>query len=62
MSMVDLIVILFHLKLDKFYYIRIMNQLKVMSYYWLNKEKLLQKTNSIHHNCGGKGKTAKHDL
>ena len=62
MLMIDLIVILFHLKLDKFYYIRIMNQLKVMSYYWLNKEKLLQKANSIHHNYGGKGKAAKYDV
>ena len=33
-----------------------------MSYYWLNKEKLLQKANSIHHNYGGKGKAAKYDV
>ena len=33
-----------------------------MSYYWFNKEELLQKLNERYHNCGGKGKAAKYYL
>ena len=33
-----------------------------MSYYWFNKEELLQKGNNRYHNCGGKEKVAKYCL
>ena len=66
-------IILFHLKLDKFYYIGVMNYLKVtccdlffvhikMSYHWFNKKELLQTANDRYHNCGGTEKSAKYYL
>ena len=33
-----------------------------MSYYWFNKEELLQKANDRYHNCRGKEKAAKYYL
>ena len=33
-----------------------------MSYYWYNRQELLQKTKEKYHNCGGKEKTAKYYL
>ena len=68
MLMVDLMIILFHLKLNKLYCIGAMNQLKMicffihikMSYYWFNKEELLDKPKDRYHNCGGKEKAAKY--
>ena len=55
-------IILLHLKLDKFYCTEVMNYLKLicsfvhtkMSYYWFNRYKLLQKAKDKYHNCGGK--------
>ena len=59
MLMEDLMIILFHLKLDKFYCTGVMNSLQMtyydffsltvfvhikISYYWFNRQKLLQKT------------------
>ena len=71
--MANLMIILFHLKLDKFYYIGVMNYLKVtccnlffvhikMSYYWFNKKELLQIANERYHNCGGTEESAKYYL
>ena len=31
-----------------------------MSYYWFNRQELLQKTKDKYHNCGGKGKVAEY--
>ena len=31
-----------------------------MSYYWFNRQKLLQKAKDKYHNCGGKEKAAKY--
>ena len=31
-----------------------------MSYYWFNRQELLQKAKEKYHNCGGKEKTAKY--
>ena len=31
-----------------------------MSYYWFNRQKLLQKASDRYHNCGSKEKTAKY--
>ena len=61
-------IILFYLKLDKCYYIGAMNQLIVicffvhikMSYYWFNRQQLLQKAKDRYHQCGGKEKAAKY--
>ena len=56
-------IILFHLKLDKFYCIGFINQLKVicydffhmkMSYYWFNRQELLQKAKDRYYDGGGK--------
>ena len=33
-----------------------------MSYYWFNRQELLQKTKDKYHNCGGKEKAAGHYL
>ena len=75
--MVDLMIILFHLKLDKFYCFRNMNYLKVicydllffvifvyikMSYYWFNRQELLQKAKGKYHTCGGKEKVGEYYL
>ena len=70
MLMVDLIVILFHLKLDKFYCIGVMKQLKVISffahikmiYYWFDRQELLQKTKNRYPNGGGKEETGEYYL
>ena len=68
MLMVDLTIILFHLKLDKLYCIGVMNQLKMisfdlfffvhikMSYYLFNRKELLQEAKDRYHNGGGKEK------
>ena len=71
MLIVDLVIMLFHLKLDKFYCIRVMNYLKVicynffflqikMSYYWINREELFQKAKDRYYNYGGKEKAAEY--
>ena len=31
-----------------------------MSYYWFNRQELLQKAKDKHHNCGGKEKAAEY--
>ena len=31
-----------------------------MSYYWFNRQELLQKANYKYHNCGGKAKAAEY--
>ena len=33
-----------------------------ISYYWFNRDELLQKVNDRHHNCGGKEKDAQYYL
>ena len=64
-------IILFHLKLDKFYCIAAMNQSKMVSYYsffvhikmsycWFNRQELLKKAKDRYHNCGAKEKAAKY--
>ena len=68
MLMVELMIILFHLKLDKFYCIRVMNWSKVTYYdlyfvdikmsYWFYSKEFLQKAKDRHHNGGGKEKAA----
>ena len=71
MLMVDLMIILFNLKLHKFYYIGAMNQLKMicydlffvhikMSYYQFNRQELSQKVKDRYHNYGGKKATEYH--
>ena len=73
MLMVDLIIILFHLKLDKFYRIGVMNQLKVicydssfvhmkMSYYSFKRKEVLQKAKYKHDNGGSKEKAGEYYL
>ena len=58
-------IILFHLKLDKFYCIGVMNRLKIifydlffvhikMSYHWFNRQELLKEAKVRVHNFGGK--------
>ena len=58
-------IILFHLKLDKFYCIGAMNRLKIifydlffvhikMSYHWFNRQELLKEAKDRVHNFGGK--------
>ena len=69
MLMVKLMIVLFHLKLDKFHGTGVMNQLKVicydlffvhikMSYYWFNRQVLLQKARDKYHNGDGKNEVA----
>ena len=71
MLMVNLMIILFHLKSDKFYCIRAMNYLKEIfqqflfikkwvSYYWFNIQELLHKAKDRYQNCGGKEKVPKY--
>ena len=70
MLMVGLLIILFHLKLDKFYCLGVMNQLKVIcffvhikvSYYWFNRQELLENAKDKYHNHGGKEKTTEYYL
>ena len=72
MFSVDLMIILFHLKLENFFCIVVINQLKVtcydlffqikMSYYWFNKQQLLQKANDRYQNCTEKEKAAKYSV
>ena len=33
-----------------------------MSYYWFNRQELLQKAKNKYHNCGGKEKAAEYHL
>ena len=57
--MMDLMIILFHLKLEKFYCAGVMIYLFVhikMSYCWFNRQQLLQKAKDKYHNCSGKEK------
>ena len=69
MLMVNLMIILFHLKLEKFYCIAAMNQLKIICYYlffcscknellFFNRQKLQQKAKGRYHNVPGKEKAA----
>ena len=68
--MVDLMIILFHLKLDKFFCTGVMNQLKVIcydffcsyknSYFLFNRQELLEKAKDRNHNGGGKNETGKY--
>ena len=71
MLMVSLMIILFRLKLNKFYCSGVMNYLEMicydlffvhikMSYYWFNREELLQKVKDRDHNCEGKEKAAEY--
>ena len=63
-------IILFHLKLYKFYCIGVMNLLKVicffipikMSYYQFNRQALLEKAKDKYYNAGGKEEAAKYYL
>ena len=63
-------IILFHLKLYKFYCIGVMNLLKVicffipikMSYYQFNRQALLEKAKDKCYNTGGKEEAAKYYL
>ena len=63
-------IILFHLKLYKFYCIGVMNLLKVicffipikMSYYQFNRKALLEKAKDIYYNAGGKEEATKYYL
>ena len=63
-------IILFHLKLYKFYCIGVMNLLKVicffipikMSYYQFNRQALLEKAKDKYYNTGGKEEAAKYYL
>ena len=58
----------FHLNLGKFYCIGVMNQLKIIcffihiktSYYWFNRQELLQKAKVRYHNGVGKDKVAEY--
>ena len=69
MLIVDLIINFFHLKLDNFYCIGVMNSLKVicflvhikMSYYWLNGQELLKGKHKYHYS-GSKGKAVEYYL
>ena len=64
--------ILFYLKLNKFHGIGVMNKLKIIfyiyffhtkkSFYWFNRQELLQKAKDRYHNCSGKEKAAKYYL
>ena len=64
--------ILFYLKLNKFHGIGVMNKLKIIfyiyffhtkkSFYWFNRQELLQKAKDRYHNCSGKEKVAKYYL
>ena len=69
MLMVDLIIILFYLKLDRFHCIGARNQLKMNFYdlffvqikiscYFSTRQELLPKAKDRYHNCGGKEKAA----
>ena len=77
MLMVDLMITLFHPKLDKFYCIGVMNKLEVifydlvfyqffihikLSYYWFNRQKLLEKAKDRYLNYGSKEKAAEYFL
>ena len=57
MLMVDLMIILFHLKLDKFYCIGAMNQLEMICYDFFicsyKIEFLAKKAKDRYHNCFG---------
>ena len=63
-------IILFHLKLYKFYYIGAMNKLTMICYdlfflhikvnYFFNWQELLQKAKDRYYNCGGKEKAAEY--
>ena len=63
-------IILFHLKLYKFYCIGVMNLLKVicffipikMSYYQFNRKALLEKAKDKYYNAGGKEEATKYYL
>lgn len=64
--------ILFYLKLNKFHGIGVMNKLKMIfyiyffhtkqSFYWFNRQELLQKAKDRYHNCSGKEKAGKYYL
>ena len=71
MLMVDLMIILFHPILDKFYCFERMNQLKMniyffvhikMSYYQFNRQELLQKAKDRYRKSGGKEKAAEYHI
>ena len=63
-------IILFHLKIDKFYCIGVLNELKTIcilihikiSFYWFNRQELLEKAKYRYLNCGGKEKAAEYYL
>ena len=70
--MVDLLIILFDLKLDAFYWIGAIAWISwrwfvmiyffvhiKMSYYWFSKEELLKKVSDKYHNKGNKGSNRK---
>ena len=65
MLMVDLIIILFNLKLDRFYCIGAMNQLKMICYdllflFIFNTQELLKKAKDRYRNGGGKENAAEY--
>ena len=75
MLLVDLIIILSHLKLDKIYCTGAMNQLKMiccifvvvvvyikMSYYQFNRQELLQKAKDRYHNCEDKERATEYNI
>ena len=71
MLMVDLMFVLFRLKLDKFYFIGVMDQLKIIcydlsfvhikiAYYWFYRRKLSRKARDRYHYGGGKEKATRY--